>query len=54
MMSTKRLYTALGAFAVMGAAAGITLTGRTRLVTLILVGALALKAVLAYWHERVK
>lgn len=39
---------------VLAVVAGSTLTGRTRLVTLILVGAMALKAVLAYWHERVK
>lgn len=54
MLTSKRLYIALGGFGVMGVIAGTTLTGRTRLVTLVLVGAMALKAVLAYWHERVR
>lgn len=54
MIPPTRLYMALGAFGVMAVVAGATLTGRTRLVTLILVGALALKTVLAYWQERVK
>lgn len=53
-MTTRRLYTALGAFVALGGLVSFTLTGRTRLVTLILVGAIALKTVLAYWHERVK
>jgi len=49
---TQRFRMAMGAFAVLGAAAGFTLDGKMRLATLIFLAGLAARTAIHYFRDR--